>query len=265
MQGYLCANYYEHGDLLSIKGYKKLSLNISKRGEIKGFSRKSRQRLMRLIATIDTSKVIGRPVFLTLTYPKEYSESYKDWKRDINVFFKRLYRYNPHLSAIWKLEFQKRGAPHFHLMIFNTDPARIYINHKVFSNICAVYWYEVVNSRDYNHYKAGINYQPIETYKAVRSYVSKYIAKTSASLDDDDIILKVGRFFGTHNKDALPISQVEVELTEEEFLLLRRIARNYLEKKIKKSIPIYARTSGISVFLDFVTAKKLIYFVKDLE
>ncbi len=265
MQGIYTVSYYEHAEQLKITGFGNTSTNISKRGRIKEFSRKSRQRILRLLSTIDMSKIIGRPIFLTLTYPATYSNDYKDWKRDINVFFKRLYRFNPYLSAIWKLEFQKRGAPHYHIMIFNTDPFRRYINHKALSTLIALYWYEIVGSNDEKHLKAGINYQPVSTYKAVRGYISKYVAK-EATEEEAEIMHKfVGRYYGTHNKEALPITEIIVELTPKEFFYLRRIARNYLENKVGGNIPIYARSSGFTIFLDWKSCEKLIYYVKDLE
>jgi hypothetical protein len=265
MRDYYSVCFYEHAEQLAIKGFGNKSTNPAKRGRITIFSRKARQRIMRLLSTIDISKVIGRPIFLTLTYPGNYSKDYKTWKRDLDNFLKRLYRSYPDISAIWKLELQKRGAPHFHLMLFNVNRSRKYINNKVLSSKIAIDWFEVVGSNDERHLKAGINYQPVETYRAVRGYISKYVAKLPDDKNNDIDYDHLGRYYGVHNREKLPISEVEVELSAEEFHYLRRIARHYLERKTGFNIPIYARSSGFTIYLDYKSCEKLVYFVKDLD
>lgn len=93
------------------------------RGEITGWSRKSRARMVYRLATLDYEPLMGRveePAMVTLTYPGEWEDLAPDGKTakdHLTAFFKRYERaWGEAWSGIWKLEFQRRGAPHFHLL-----------------------------------------------------------------------------------------------------------------------------------------------------
>ena len=53
--------------------------------------------------------------FLTLTY-WENLQDVRQARKDFDVFIKRLKRIHPHLQFVCVIEFQKRGAVHFHLL-----------------------------------------------------------------------------------------------------------------------------------------------------
>jgi hypothetical protein len=94
------------------------------RGVISGFSRQSRQRLREVLLTGDWSLDW---FFVTLTYPGEWSPDCKDWHRNLHTFYMALMReYGQGATgAFWRMERQKRGAPHFHLMVhFKDDRAQ---------------------------------------------------------------------------------------------------------------------------------------------
>ena len=61
----------------------------AKRGAIEDFSKNSRFRFMRLMATID-GEMAGLPDFVALTYPDEWSKDWRVWKRDRDAFTKAL-------------------------------------------------------------------------------------------------------------------------------------------------------------------------------
>jgi len=87
------------------------------RGRINSFSHKSRRRLMETVASVDR-RAVAVPLFVTLTYPSSFPTDYTVYKKHLDTFLKRLRRAFPNVWAIWRLEFQKRGAPHFHILIF---------------------------------------------------------------------------------------------------------------------------------------------------
>lgn len=96
----------------------------AKRGEIKDWSRKSRSRMLATIAELDLYEMLsapGEPAMLTLTYPgdwKQVAPNGKVVKAHLEAFFKRYKRaWGEDLKCIWKLEFQGRGAPHYHLLM----------------------------------------------------------------------------------------------------------------------------------------------------
>jgi len=89
-----------------------------KRSEIKEFSEKSRQRLRLSLAKVDQRKC-GSPIFGTLTYPAEFPIDSETFKRHLKIFSQRFLRAFPYAGFHWKLEFQTRGAAHFHPIFWN--------------------------------------------------------------------------------------------------------------------------------------------------
>lgn len=91
------------------------------------WSRKSRSRMVRTLAELDYSAIVkaGRmPCFLTLTLPDAWeavAPTGKEFKRFCAMLRRRWERaWGEPLIGIWKLEFQRRGAPHLH--IFTVAP-----------------------------------------------------------------------------------------------------------------------------------------------
>lgn len=163
-----------------------------KRGEIVGFSRRSRSRLNKKMAMLKKHHL---PLFVTLTYHEDYPERFEGFKRDLDNFFKRLFRHFPDAGVIWKLEYQERGAPHFHLMLWGVslDDAMQFIPQA---------WYEIAGNGSTYHlawHKGELGngnencVQPIRSWNGVVSYAAKYMAK----LDNDN---RGGRVWGARGK-----------------------------------------------------------------
>lgn len=86
------------------------------RGLIYGFSLASRRRLRHRQMQIDWP--LYDPSWVTLTYHQRWGDP-SMWKRDLKVLNQRLlYTFSASLvGLVWRLEFQRRGAPHFHLVL----------------------------------------------------------------------------------------------------------------------------------------------------
>lgn len=91
---------------------------LSGRGEIGGFSASSRYRMRRYLRETETEY----RTFITVTYPADIGQNdSKSSKNDLRVFIQLLKRnveargQDRAFSAFWFLEFQKRGAIHYHL------------------------------------------------------------------------------------------------------------------------------------------------------
>lgn len=91
---------------------------------IGGWSRRSRALMTLRLAELDYSAMLsqGRPAaMLTLTYPGDWKTAAptgKECKRHFEVFLLRYKRaWGESLACVWKLEFQRRGAPHYHLFL----------------------------------------------------------------------------------------------------------------------------------------------------
>src|SRR6185503_11803793 len=93
-------------------------------------------------------------LFVTLTYPKQFPSDPGSYRSHLASFFKRLKRAFPTFSAIWKLEFQKRGAPHYHVLIFGVPFLA-----KEWLSRC---WYAIARSGDERHFRAGTQVQRVK-------------------------------------------------------------------------------------------------------
>jgi hypothetical protein len=91
------------------------------KGKVKGFSRVSRRNLLRRLASINRTAFNafkGRLLSITLTYPAEYPQDPEVCKGHLKAFRKRLERRYGKFAAFWRLGIQRRGAFHFHLLLF---------------------------------------------------------------------------------------------------------------------------------------------------
>jgi hypothetical protein len=105
------------------------STSQKKRGQIHGFSRASRRRMMQFLAKVCLDGLL--PLFGTTTYPDIFPEDAQKFKRDLQTLIERLKRRFPLVGLLWRLEFKKRKsgvnvgkiAPHFHWLLWNV-PSR---------------------------------------------------------------------------------------------------------------------------------------------
>jgi hypothetical protein len=136
----------------------------AKRGLIYEFSRRSRKRLLELSARLDYSH--RKTVFLTLTYPAVFP-SPKIAKQHMVAMFKRLARASltNSVGCIWRLEFQKRDAPHFHLMLFGLP----FIDKSVIQQM----WMDVIGTQT----RVFTRIEMIHSSRHARYYIAKYISK----------------------------------------------------------------------------------------
>jgi len=150
------------------------------------------------------------------------------YKSDLDVFFKRLKRQYGKLEYIWRLEAQKRGAPHYHLVLHFEDKPKLEALKKWVSKN----WFEVVQrlwrKRDEKHLRAGTNCKKIDQYGQMIAYVSKYMAK----VEGQDSLLDQGRYWGaSRNWD----DQLATEkLSGQKYMTFLRVLRRYLHRTNKK-------------------------------
>lgn len=199
------------------------------RGSISTFTRGSRRRLMQKIAK--TKKVI-LPVFVTLTYPAEFPAASCEWKRHIDVFSKRLERAFPKVGYFWKLEPQKRGAPHYHLIVWGA----LYVD---LLGWVGRNWYEVVGSGDEKHLRAGTRVEKVRSWQGVLAYAAKYLGKV---LDLPDNWDHPGRFWGVRGAENIPWADVSRRVVNYKqaviiIRLFRRLAR--LKSRDYRSLTVF--------------------------
>lgn len=122
------------------------------RSRVREWSRKSRARMLRAFAELDYRAVQEQPgvaAMVTLTYPGEWlsvAPTFAASKRHLRLLMKRWARefgYRP--AGLWKLEFQRRGAPHYHLFVSVPYRAR---DGRTFERWLSDTWAAVVDHQD---------------------------------------------------------------------------------------------------------------------
>ena len=219
------------------------------RGDITKFSAKSRRRLLDLLASIDV-EATGEAIFTTMTYPGiGWPGNPADWKRHLDAWVKRMRRRYPDAWAVWKLEPQKRGAPHFHCLVFGIEN----MDH----HWLAATWADVVQ-RGFNdlwivntskgigrvlggvsrkltdkarkdHRAAGTRVERCRSRNGVMWYAAKYVGKVDEAMPFG--WHKVGRYWGVVNRAGMEPSRVihSVRLHWRGWVRLKRIVRRWAE------------------------------------
>ncbi|MGC2063139.1 MAG: hypothetical protein WA610_09175, partial [Thermodesulfovibrionales bacterium] len=121
--------------------------------------------------------------FITLTYPEDYPCDGKVTKGHLNAFLQYLRR--KQIKYAWVLEFQKRGAPHYHVI------ASDYVNRTELSER----WYEIVGSEDEKHLQAGTSTEFIKSKRHLYGYLASYVKKLAQKTPPPGFE-NVGRFWG---------------------------------------------------------------------
>lgn len=215
---------YPKGQLITIK--RPITHEIphkggGRRGKAK-FSRASRRRLMRKYAITEKKEV---PIMLTLTYPKEWNSDPEVWKKHLDNFAKRLFRKFPNSGFAWKLESQKRGAPHYHLLVWGIKFSYLYV-------FASKNWFEVVGSGDEKHFRAGTRVERIRSSNGAMSYCAKYMGKIEGSW-----IEGVGRYWGF--RGCIPWADVvRLEVNNPVAVQMIRYLRRYIHAKSRSFIAL---------------------------
>ena len=193
------------------------------RGKVTIFSRKSRRRLLEVFARIGDTKMPR--VFLTLTYPSNMNDA-KTGKEHLRAFLERVRRKFPRASAVWRIEYQERGAVHFHLLFFNLPFWKA-------DNIRQA-WGECIGEEN-----PRIEIKTCRSRRNSTYYVSKYVAKVAseAGVSLSNVpYLHAGRHWGYFNKPEIPMADLiifDVLEDKKAFWDLRRAIDRYYPKRKK--------------------------------
>jgi hypothetical protein len=200
----------------------------AKRGRILEFSSRSRLGLQLLAADLQT--IVKKPdLMVTLTYPAEwrsvttdftcrceategcsdvpciceFSPSGKVAKRHLDVFQKRITRYLKTFGVsswgcLWFLEFQKRGAPHFHLLFFGFGFKLFDL--AAFQKWLSQAWADIVAHADSVEFQKHLNAGTKAEWcrKEHFGYALKYASKLEQKSVPTEFA-DIGRFWGCWN------------------------------------------------------------------
>ena len=207
--------------------YKRASCSGGLRGKVRGFSRVSRRNLLRRLASINRRAFRafkGRLISVTLTYPNEYPEDPLVCKSHLKALCKRLKRRYGEFAAFWRMGIQRRGAFHFHLLLFvPPSVGRIEtLRHFISSS-----WYEVCGEASEVHLRAGTRVEQIRKWKKATSYAERYLAKE----EEFPAELETGRIWGIWNETCLPIQWEMVKVSLQDAYKIRRVFRKLAKRR----------------------------------
>jgi len=225
---------------------------------IASWSRKSRARMVRTLAGLDYGPLFasdGVPAMLTLTYPGGHLDGCSDeecrgcgWaltatdaaacKRHIDLLKRRFLKaYGRPLIGVWKREFQRRGAPHYHILMV---PPRERVGRKQegFREWVSRTWASIVKDprpahrAAHEHAGTGIDYAEgmrARDPKRLAVYFSKHGVYSAKDYQNEAPAAwvesgSVGRFWGVW---GLEPGTVTVELLPSDALAVARTMRRW--------------------------------------
>lgn len=214
------------------------------RGMVGSWSSKSRANMVRRLVTLDYSAwmIPGQlPALVTLTLPGGWQDLAPDGARFMKLlqtWRKRYERAWGPLQAIWKREFQRRGAPHFHLLM--VPPQGRTETGEVFHTWLSRTWAEVCGAEGEEYQKhlragTGIDYAEAVTMRDPKRLAIYFLKKESAASGASSKEYQhrvpefwagktVGRWWGYWG--LRPLTH-EVELTPQEWITVARTLRRY--------------------------------------
>lgn len=201
-------NVYRN-DIEVVRNGRRLPVEYAPRGMVKEFSWASRRRL----AFVASNTSVVFRTMVTLTYPRAFPSDGRKVKRDLNAFLVWFKRDRGAFSYLWFLEFQRRGAPHIHLLTSSLFPKDRQDGKSLRFRVSAC-WYRVVGSGDTRHLGAGTRVERVRTHEGARRYAVKYAMKMKQKLVPP-AYRNVGRFWGA-SRDVKPLPEGFVRCTEDD-------------------------------------------------
>lgn len=174
-------NLYQFRLELKRAGYPPARALMFKRGKVNfDFSRKSRRRLMNAFHSWQVPEDWKR-FHIILTYPAQYSDDWHVWKDHLKAFKRKLTAiFGKNIQGYWRLELQKRGAPHYHL--FCAIP-KGFVTNKKLKKIITKAWATIAHIEDQYQGRYATKVKSIMNDALAALYISKYCAKVADNSD----------------------------------------------------------------------------------
>lgn len=217
------------------------------------FSQESRYRLFRLLHSLQFERI----TFATLTYPAEFPTESKVYKAHLKEYRRRFESKFGTVRAVWRLEFQKRGAPHYHLLYLDAPFIPV-------TEWCEL-WSNVIHTDDPNHRKIGVDVRLITTGKEaplIAAYVGKYVGKEDMR-NGEDVAEKPGRWWGKWNIEEIAPREFKLAPGEAEYIFAcafpNRGDNNSWCPSDPRAYTVFGSSMGTDKFSKWITARHMEY------
>ena len=195
------------------------------RGIVGRFTFGARRRMMQSLSAIQGENY-ETILFLTLTYHDDWQG--REPRKDLDAYLKRLRRRHPDLAYVWRLEPQKRLAPHFHLLLF--FPYRLTELQKA---EMSQQWHELVEPDSPFHELYGAKVEKdLDGMEGVRVYISKYIAKVQGEAERPE--WWQGRYWASSRNLKVDRMATVVLRDDDEVQFVKTVAADYLVSRSLK-------------------------------
>jgi hypothetical protein len=177
------------------------------RGVVCHFSSKSARRLKFKLSQMDMLSYKTK-LFCTFTFRDVYPIDYYSLHSYLLILLKRIERIVPDSCIVWRIEYQKRMAPHFHLMVFTTHPFNTWKKNNLAKRIKDS-WGSLTQYINKYSYTVGSDIVEIKGIDNLFFYISKYCSKPS----DVNLKNEIGRYWGIRGNMKV-LSEKEFECSE---------------------------------------------------
>lgn len=213
-----------------------LEETFSVRGRILDFSRRSQRRLS---LALSSWIPFGEIAVVTLTYASFWPDA-DGLRRHKQKFLRALNMRYPKIAGMWRLEYQVRGAPHWHLVVCGAKDKR---EIDEIDTYVRQIWSEIA-SHDGSMLRTEV--EPARNPEAAKYYLTKELGKSMQSRGAwQSAFDKFGheglRFWGWFNKKELSFDYDEYELPH--YLALR--VGDAIKKRVIEKMEIDGRVKLI--------------------
>lgn len=232
----------------------------SVRGRIEGFSADSRVRLLQRAVSLPWSDAVGAGGIgmVTFTYPAVFPTDGRVVKAQWDRLYARWVRHYGVPEGMWKMEFQGRGAPHFHVFVGlpeAEDELRAWL---------LTAWYESVGSGDERHLYNGVDISRWrwgtlgQNAGKIGEYFARHGAKGWKSYQNQlpEGFTSPGRWWGVWGKSEgfVPVEEVYEFADRQRYFNFRRVTWTLQEKNRGRAVRKGGRDRGAwSVSADGLT------------
>jgi hypothetical protein len=237
---------------------KLLPVNRFKRGLVKTFSDNSRLRLQRLLAKVNFSNYADI-YFMTLTYHQVRERPASYYIRDLKVFLQFMKRNYGARDYVWRLEFQKRGVPHFHVFIFS-DGVNYKLRQPVHVRSLKRAWSDLVEPGDRAHRIFGLSVKLVTGYRQASFYLSKYTAKEA----DVELTDFSARRWG-YSRGQLVCPVADVQLSAPVWKAVRKKVAKFIADKPSHNLYYADIVGGNADTCVYISAQELYVLLASLS